>query len=111
MRFLPALPRAWQTGHVTGLRARGGFTVDIYWCDGVLTRADVTAWREGPCRIGTDRPLQVTCRNQPVEVTRMQSGSLLSFPAEKGREIPCRAAEERRLPLKWKNHDVFADMH
>ncbi len=84
MRFLPALPRAWKTGHVTGLRARGGFTVDIYWRDGMLAQADVTAGCNGPCRIGTDRPLQVTCRNQPVKVARMQSGSLLSFSARAG---------------------------
>ncbi|MBS6576488.1 glycoside hydrolase family 95 protein [Parabacteroides goldsteinii] len=43
--LLPALPAKYPTGSVTGLRARGGYKVDIFWKDGVLTKAVIKADR------------------------------------------------------------------
>ncbi|HEX8601154.1 MAG TPA: glycoside hydrolase family 95 protein [Pseudoduganella sp.] len=43
LHLLPALPAAWGSGAVSGLRARGGYEVDMTWRDGQLTSATVKA--------------------------------------------------------------------
>ncbi|MBO9560329.1 MAG: glycoside hydrolase family 95 protein [Caulobacter sp.] len=47
IHLLPALPTAWPTGHLTGLRARGAVSVDVRWAGGKLAEAVLTAARDG----------------------------------------------------------------
>ncbi|MFC6098877.1 glycoside hydrolase family 95 protein [Olivibacter domesticus] len=51
LHILPALPDQWHTGEVKGLKARGGFIVDIAWKDGKLQKLVVHASIGGNCRI------------------------------------------------------------
>ena len=65
--LLPALPKAWPTGQVTGLKARGGFEIDMAWENGQLTQAVVRSALGGNCRIRTNRVVQVAGANtQPA---------------------------------------------
>ncbi|MCG3149711.1 MAG: hypothetical protein PCFJNLEI_03176 [Verrucomicrobiae bacterium] len=51
LHLLPALPAAWPTGTVRGLRARGGYTVSIAWTAGQLTQATVRSDSARECSV------------------------------------------------------------
>ena len=51
IQLLPALPKAWPEGKVTGLCARGGFTVDIEWKDGKVTNYRIAAKEAKPVQV------------------------------------------------------------
>jgi alpha-L-fucosidase 2 len=72
IELLPALPNAWPVGHVSGLRARGGFEVEIGWDGGKLTGARIqsTAGRKAVVRYG-DRTTEIELKSG--EAVRLDS--------------------------------------
>jgi len=51
IHILPALPKAWTSGHVKGLCARGGFVVDIKWNNGQLSKIKILSKTGKTCQI------------------------------------------------------------
>jgi alpha-L-fucosidase 2 len=51
IELLPALPKAWPAGSVAGLRAQGGFEVDLKWQQGTLVSARVHSRNGNACRL------------------------------------------------------------
>ncbi|MBR5698491.1 MAG: glycoside hydrolase N-terminal domain-containing protein [Prevotella sp.] len=58
VHLLPALPDAWQQGEVKGLRARGGFVVDMKWENGQLQNSSVLSTLGGTLRLRSMVPLK-----------------------------------------------------
>jgi alpha-L-fucosidase 2 len=58
IHLLPALPSAWMKGKIRGLRARGGFEIEIHWENGELTKAFIKSSLGGNCRIRSYVPLK-----------------------------------------------------
>ncbi len=51
IKLLPALPDAWGTGHVSGLRARGNFEISEEWADGELTQVTIQSNSGSTCNV------------------------------------------------------------
>jgi alpha-L-fucosidase 2 len=70
--LLPALPGAWPTGVVRGLRARGGFELDIAWRDGALETVQVRS------ATGGNGLLRYRDRKRPVKLAKGKSATLVA---------------------------------
>ncbi|NLS78090.1 MAG: glycoside hydrolase family 95 protein [Chloroflexi bacterium] len=71
IHLLPALPSAWPAGRVRGLRARGGFVVDIAWAEGKLVEARIHSRLGRRCRVryGDETTTLATRRGQSYTLT------------------------------------------
>ncbi|MCX6955001.1 MAG: glycoside hydrolase family 95 protein, partial [Verrucomicrobia bacterium] len=75
LHLLPALPSAWPGGQVTGLKARGGFEVDLEWAGGKLTRAVVRSKLGGNLRLRTSEPVTVALAQGGASVKATAAGT------------------------------------
>jgi alpha-L-fucosidase 2 len=81
--LLPALPAAWGRGRVTGLRARGGFEVDISWRNGILDKATIRSFLGTRCLLRSPEPVVVWCEREPVE-TEVLAADTVAFGTDPG---------------------------
>ncbi|WP_019536332.1 glycoside hydrolase family 95 protein [Paenibacillus ginsengihumi] len=83
LRLLPALPAAWPSGRLRGVRARGGFELDVAWEDGRLSRARLLATRDTVCRIRSREPIAAEADGRALDV-RLVEPELYEFAVSKG---------------------------
>lgn len=60
IHLLPALPSPWSTGSVAGLKARGGFKVDLSWADGKPSSGRIYSELGGICQLRSEWPLEIS---------------------------------------------------
>ena len=77
LHLLPALPQAWSVGHIKGLRARGGYEVDISWQDGKLSEAEIRTTVGGSCRVRTSLPVKIYLANQVIKTQKLDENLIL----------------------------------
>jgi alpha-L-fucosidase 2 len=83
---LPALPPAWPTGTVRGLKARGGFAVDAIWADGKLAAARLHSELGQPVTLrlpGKLANITVKESDRSTKLTAGQDGTF-HFPTRAG---------------------------
>lgn len=59
IHLLPALPQEWKNGSVRGIKARGGFEINLTWSNGKITDVAVISHLGGNCRVRSLVPLRV----------------------------------------------------
>lgn len=90
LALLPALPEAFAEGRVRGLRARGGFEVDLEWSQGRLVEAVVTSLRGALVRLRTAEDVQVDATRGPAPQLERPESGVVAFETTTGGQFRIR---------------------
>ncbi len=82
IHLLPALPDAWANGNIKGLRARGGFEVNVDWANVKLKTATVKSLTGSMCSIRSATPFKV--KGSSAKYEQKDGNYLATFPTTKG---------------------------
>lgn len=77
INLLPALPDEWNEGHVKGLRAKGGFIIDIEWSDNKLKKAVISSENGSECRLRTNCVVSIIGEDENSVNSRIEDGVII----------------------------------
>lgn len=69
IHLLPALPKEWSNGIFYGLKARGGFEVDVEWHEGRMVKTKIRSLHGNPCLVyynGSYLPIENIRRGKTI---------------------------------------------
>jgi alpha-L-fucosidase 2 len=92
LNLLPALPDSWPKGRIAGLRARGGFEVEMEWAERSLIKAVIRSDLGNPCRVRSHSALDVTSEGQRIHC--QMEGDIVVFETVAGGEYVLRPDQE-----------------
>jgi alpha-L-fucosidase 2 len=83
LHLLPALPRAWPEGFVSGLRGRGGFEVELKWNDHRLREAKIVSVNGNNCKLLVKNGVKVYSKGKEVQLKK-NADNTVEFGTKKG---------------------------
>ncbi|MEN8125907.1 MAG: glycoside hydrolase family 95 protein [Bacteroidota bacterium] len=75
IRVLPALPKLWKNGHIKGLKARGGLTLDIFWSNNLLDKAIIKS--------EFNNKFKIIYQNKEVQIEMQKGDTYVYAPLSK----------------------------
>lgn len=84
IHLLPAIPEKWKDGFVKGLRAIGGFEVDMSWQKSAIQGATIKAGNSGLCKIKTGRKINKIVSGKESIKMQARTDGVVAFEAKAG---------------------------
>jgi len=88
IQLLPALPMAWPSGQIKGLKARGNFEVNVNWEAGKLTGASLKSVMGGAVKLRTGQPIKIL--GIATKSIKAEIGFTTDFSTEAGKKYQIR---------------------
>ena len=83
IHLLPAIPADWKNGEVSGMRARGAFTIDMKWENNKLLSGRIFSDTDNECKIRTDMPVKI--KGASSRSKKEGQYYIITFKARKGK--------------------------
>ena len=89
INLLPALPKAWKSGRIEGIKARGGFEIHMEWKNGQLLKAKIISNSGNICRIKVNKDMVIERDSTKVYVKYIKEDVIEFATSEKAEYIIC----------------------